>query len=163
MAGEIMGTPVYMSPEQASGEGTLDGRTDIYSLGCVLYEMLAGDPPFEGSTPQAMIVAHISTPPPPLASKRPGLPPGVAATVHRALEKSPGDRYATAGDFRDALDRLRTPVAPRRWWPTAVLVTAVAAFFWWSPWRKRTGDSGPGTACALSRRLDHSRLTRQAR
>ena len=138
LAGQIMGTPVYMSPEQASGATRLDGRSDIYSLGCVLYEMLAGDPPFAGNTPQAMIVAHLSTPPPPLASKCPDLPHGVAATVHRALEKEPGDRYATAGDFRDTLEQLRTSiVVRRRWWPTAALVAAVAALFWWSPWQRK--------------------------
>ena len=145
MSGEILGTPVYMSPEQASGATRLDGRSDIYSLGCVLYEMLSGDPPFTGNTPQAMIVAHLSEPPPPLASKRPGISPAIAAAVHHALEKKPSDRYASAGEFRDALERLRTSIAlRRRWWPTAALVVAVAAFFWWSPWRRRAGQAGPG-------------------
>ena len=145
LAGEIMGTPMYMSPEQASGATQLDGRSDIYSLGCVLYEMLAGDPPFTGNTPQSMIVAHLSTPPPPLASKCPDLPPGVAATVHRALEKEPGDRYATAGEFRDTLDQLRTSIVVRRkWWPTVALVAAVAALFLWSPWR-RASQARPGS------------------
>jgi len=145
LAGEIMGTPIYMSPEQASGARQLDGRSDIYSLGCVLYEMLAGDPPFMGSTPQSMIVAHLGTPPPPLASKCPDLPPGVAATVHRALEKEPDDRYATAGEFRDTLDQMRTSIVVRRkWWPTVVLVAAVAALFLWSPWR-RAGQVRPGS------------------
>jgi hypothetical protein len=111
----------------------------------VLYEMLSGDPPFTGNTPQAMIVAHLSTPPPPLASRRPGIPPALAAVVHKALEKQPSARYASAGEFRDALDRLRTSVAPRRWWSTAALMVAVAALFWWSPWRKRPGEVGPGT------------------
>ena len=108
--------------------------------------MLAGDPPFTGNTPQSMIVAHLSTPPPPLAAKRPDLPPGVAAAVHRALEKEPADRYATAGAFRDTLDQLRSSIAVRRrWWPTAALVAAVAVLFWWSPWRKRPAEAGPGT------------------
>ena len=145
MAGEVLGTPVYMSPEQASGESRLDGRSDIYSLGCVLYEMLAGDPPFTGNTPQAMIVAHLSTPPPPLASRRPDIPAALAATVHRALEKLPADRFKTAGEFRDALERLRASVViRRRWWPTAALVVAVAALFWWSPSRRQGSQAGPG-------------------
>ncbi len=159
MSGEILGTPVYMSPEQASGATRLDGRSDIYSLGCVLYEMLSGDPPFTGNTPQAMIVAHLSEPPPPLASKRPGISPALAATVHRALEKKPSDRYANAGEFRDALERLRTSIALRRqWWPTAALVVAVAAFFWWSPWRRRAGEAAPGgeTVVLLSGFRDRS-------
>ena len=159
MAGEVLGTPVYMSPEQASGAARLDGRSDIYSLGCVLYEMLAGDPPFTGNTPQAMIVAHLGTPPPPLASRRPDIPPALAATVHRALEKLPADRYATAGQFRDALDRLRTPTIVRRgWWPAAAAAAvAVAALFWWSPWR-HASQAGPGgeTVVLLSGFRDRS-------
>jgi TolB-like protein len=145
-AGVVLGTPVYMSPEQASGESRLDGRSDIYSLGCVLYEMLAGDPPFAGNTPQAMIVAHLNTPPPPLATRRKDIPAALAAVVHKALEKLPSARYANAGEFRDALDRMRAPsVVHRRWWPTAALVVAVAALFWWSPWRKRASQAGPGS------------------
>jgi len=144
--GEVLGTPVYMSPEQASGATRVDGRSDIYSLGCVLYEMLSGDPPFTGNTPQAMIVAHLSEPPPPLASKRPGIAPALAAAVHRALEKQPSARYANAGEFRDTLEGLRASITiRRRWWPTAALVVAVAALFWWSPWRKRTSQAGPGS------------------
>ncbi len=149
LAGEVLGTPVYMSPEQAAGESRLDGRSDIYSLGCVLYEMLSGDPPFTGNTPQAMLIAHLSAPPPPLAARRPDIPPALAATVHRALEKLPADRYASASEFRDALDRMRTTVAVRRrWWPTAALVVAVAALFWWSPWRPRASQAGPGASQA---------------
>jgi tetratricopeptide (TPR) repeat protein len=145
-AGQIMGTPVYMSPEQASGATRMDGRSDLYSLGCVLYEMLAGAPPFGATTPQAMIVAHLGTPPPPLASRRPDLPPGVAATVHRALEKMPEARFATASEFRDALERHRSSIGVRRrWWPTAALVAAVALLFWLAPWRSRAGHAGPGS------------------
>ena len=158
MAGEVLGTPVYMSPEQASGEYRLDGRSDVYSLGCVLYEMLAGDPPFTGKTPQSMMIAHLSAPPPPLAERRPGISPALAATVHRALEKIPGDRYASAGEFRDALERLRTTIAARRrWWPTVALVVAVAALFWWSPWR-RAVQAAPGgdTVVLLSGFRDRS-------
>ena len=144
--GEVLGTPVYMSPEQASGATRVDGRSDIYSLGCVLYEMLSGDPPFTGNTPQAMIVAHLSAPPPPLASKRPGIPPALAAAVHRALEKQPSARYANAGEFRDTLEALRASITlRRRWWPTAALVVAVAVLFWWSPWRSRARLAGPGS------------------
>ncbi len=158
LAGEVLGTPVYMSPEQASGELRPDGRSDVYSLGCVLYEMLSGDPPFMGNTPQAMIVAHLSTPPPPLAARRPDLPPGVAAAVHRALEKLPADRYANAGEFRDALERLRTSIVVRgRWWPMAALLVVVAALFWWSTGRRETRNTpGSETVVLLSGFRDRS-------
>lgn len=148
-AGEVLGTPVYMSPEQASGESRLDGRSDVYSLGCVLYEMLAGTPPFNAITPQSMLIAHLSTPPPPLAARRPGLPAGVPAAVHRALEKDPGDRYASAGEFRDALDRLRTPAGTRKaWWPMLAAAVALLVLAWWSPWRHR-GEAPAGEAVVL--------------
>lgn len=136
LAGEVLGTPVYMSPEQAAGESRLDGRSDVYSLGCVLYEMLAGAPPLEATTPQAMLVAHLSTEPAPLASRRPDVPPAVAGTVHKALAKMPEARWPSAAAFRDALIGHRGPVATRRrWWPTAVLVAGVGLLAWWGAQR----------------------------
>src|SRR5690606_10833917 len=101
--GLAIGTPQYMSPEQASGDPNIDGRTDIYALGCVLYEMIAGEPPFTGPTAQAVISRSITEDPRPLTRTRPSLPPQIDAVTMKALAKSPADRYQTASDFAAAL------------------------------------------------------------
>jgi tetratricopeptide (TPR) repeat protein len=101
-----------MSPEQASGSGSLDERTDIYSLGCVLYEMLAGEPPFTGPTPQAVIARHVSERVPSLLIVRPAVPVAVAGVVEQALAKTPADRFPTAQEFDVALARAARPGAP---------------------------------------------------
>jgi serine/threonine-protein kinase len=107
--GMIVGTPTYMSPEQASGDKAIDGRSDIFGLGCVLYEMLAGEPPFKGPNPQATLMRRFLGPPRPL---RPmvQIPEGVEAAIIRALAKDPAERFATAAEFADALAG-RAPVA----------------------------------------------------
>ncbi|MFN2400714.1 MAG: protein kinase [Gemmatimonadaceae bacterium] len=112
--GLAVGTPAYMSPEQASGEHELDGRSDIYSLGCVLYEMLAGSPPFTGATPQAVISKRFTMSPADLRSLRPSVPAGVAELVKRALETVPADRFATAKEFSDTITRATTGENLRR-------------------------------------------------
>jgi serine/threonine-protein kinase len=109
-AGLIVGTPNYLSPEQARGE-SLDARSDLYSVGALLYELVAGRPPFAGPSPMAIVGAHLSRPPPPLAEVAPGVSPELAAVVHRALEKRPADRYQTADEMRLALQRVAAPVA----------------------------------------------------
>jgi eukaryotic-like serine/threonine-protein kinase len=101
--GMAIGTPLYMSPEQALGEGALDGRSDLYSLGCVLYEMLAGHPPFLGGTAQAILARHTVDPVPPLRTARATVPAAVELALGRALAKLPADRYATALQFAEAL------------------------------------------------------------
>ncbi|HKP27877.1 MAG TPA: protein kinase [Gemmatimonadales bacterium] len=108
--GLSVGTPQYMSPEQASGEGHIDGRTDIYSLGATAYEMLAGRPPFTGPTAQAILSALITTDPPPVTRTRPNVPEHLAAAVHTALERIPADRFQSAGELAEAMRRptLRT-------------------------------------------------------
>jgi serine/threonine-protein kinase len=100
--GLALGTPAYMSPEQASGEAEIDGRADIYALGAVLYEMLAGEPPFTGPTLQAVMAAVITRTPPHLPIG-PAISPALATSVAKALAKSPSDRFATAREFADAL------------------------------------------------------------
>jgi serine/threonine-protein kinase len=100
--GVTVGTPAYMSPEQAAGE-PLDGRSDVYSLGCVLYEMLAGEPPFTGSTSQAIQARRLKDPVPPLRTVRETVPAHVEQVIVRALAKVPADRFATATQFAEAL------------------------------------------------------------
>jgi len=105
--GLSLGTPQYMSPEQATGERVPDGRTDIYSLACVLYEMLAGDPPHVGSTMQAVIAKVIAETPRPVRAMRDTVPEHVDASVRKALAKLPADRFATAAEFADAVAGLK--------------------------------------------------------
>jgi serine/threonine-protein kinase len=114
--GFALGTPQYMSPEQAVGGRSVDARADVYALGCVVYEMLAGDPPFNGPTPQAVLARHSVDPVPSLRTVRPTLSPALEAAITKALAKVPADRYSSAADFKAALDRgMREPgVAPPR-------------------------------------------------
>jgi serine/threonine-protein kinase len=109
--GLSLGTPQYMSPEQATGDRKIDGRTDVYSLGAVLYEMLNGDPPHLGGTAQAVIAKVLTERPHSIRVSRPAVPAQIDASVMRALEKLPADRFATAHEFADALT-ARSVVAP---------------------------------------------------
>ena len=102
-SGITVGTAAYMSPEQATAEREIDGRTDIYSLGCVLYEMLSGQPPFTGPTTPSIIRQHLVTEPRPIANLRPAVPGSVSAALERALGKNPGDRFSVVSQFGDAL------------------------------------------------------------
>ena len=104
-SGISVGTPAYMSPEQASGDPSIDGRSDLYSLGCVLYEMLAGEPPFTGPTSQAIIAKRFVSPVPSVRTTR-DVPEAVDAAVMRALSRTPVDRYRTGAEFADALLKL---------------------------------------------------------
>lgn len=101
--GISLGTPAYMSPEQATGAATVDGRSDVYSLGCVIYEMLTGAPPFTGPTAQAVLARHVADPAPPIRTVRDTVPAAVEGPVLRALAKVPADRYRTAGELAVAL------------------------------------------------------------
>ncbi|MDP9179497.1 MAG: protein kinase, partial [Gemmatimonadota bacterium] len=101
--GLSLGTPQYMSPEQATGERDIDLRSDIYSLGAVTYEALTGEPPFTGPSAQAIVAKVITTDPRPLATQRKSIPPHVEAAVLKSLEKMPADRFATAAEFARAL------------------------------------------------------------
>jgi serine/threonine-protein kinase len=102
--GVAVGTPAYMSPEQAMGERDVDGRSDQYSLGVVGYQMLVGQTPFKAANTPAMLVKHLSEIPRPVLESRPDVPPQLAAAVDRALSKKPQDRWPSAGAFRDALN-----------------------------------------------------------
>jgi len=101
--GLSLGTPAYMSPEQVAGERDIDARSDIYSLACVLYEMLAGDPPFVASTPRAVLARHVTDPVPPITTVRLSVPVQVVSALNKALEKAPADRYESADQFSAAL------------------------------------------------------------
>jgi serine/threonine-protein kinase len=101
--GMSLGTPHYMSPEQATGEVSLGAATDVYALGCVLYEMLAGEPPYTGSTPQAILGKIIQADPVSATKARSSVPPHVDGVIRRALEKVPADRFGSAQDFAAAL------------------------------------------------------------
>jgi tRNA A-37 threonylcarbamoyl transferase component Bud32/tetratricopeptide (TPR) repeat protein len=123
--GLAIGTPAYMSPEQGGAGGPLDGRTDLYSLGCVLYEMLAGEPPFIGGSPHAVMARHASEPAPAVRAARPSVPLAVDAAVHRALAKLPADRFATAHQFAEALVSAELKGRPPRRIITRPLAAAV--------------------------------------
>jgi serine/threonine protein kinase len=106
--GLTLGTPTYMSPEQAAADRDIDGRSDIYSLGCVLYELLAGLPPFHGPTARAVIARHMTEPPPNLRVTRPDVSDALLRTVDRMLAKAPTARF-TAPQLLDALDGKPVP------------------------------------------------------
>jgi TolB-like protein/Tfp pilus assembly protein PilF len=120
--GISIGTPTYMSPEQGAGSGELNARSDIYSLGCVLYEMLSGDAPYTASTPQAVIAKKLSEPTPRISVVRESVPTGIEAALTKALAKTPADRFQTASAFAEAL----TPE------------TATRVGRWHRPWRTVT-------------------------
>lgn len=146
-AGIAVGTPEYMSPEQAAGDEMLDGRSDVYSLGIVLFEMLVGQTPFGGTTPQKVLARKLRETQPDLAALGP-VSEAAAAAVGRALAQRPGDRFATAAEFGRALTVGGRP-SPR--WVSrriaiavaAVLLLAGAAGAWW--WSRGPGAAGPAT------------------
>jgi len=140
--GLTLGTPTYMSPEQAGADKHIDGRSDIYSLGCVLYEMLAGVPPFSGPTARAIIARHMTEPPPPIRVIRPDLPPGATRLLETMLAKVPAARPRDAATLIHQIDHheslsaepVRRRAAP---WIAAAIVLAVATALLVTPRRPR--------------------------
>src|SRR5256884_3545141 len=106
-----VGTPAYMSPEQASGGGPLDGRSDVYSLACVLYEMLVGEPPYTGPSAQVVIAKRFTDPVPSVRRLRETIPPAIDAAVSQALAKAPADRFVSAAQVAEALTASAAPSA----------------------------------------------------
>ena len=119
VTGVAIGTPAYMSPEQALGERELDGRSDIYSLGVIGYRLLAGETPFKASNTPAMLVKHVSETPRPLTMLRPDTPAALAHAIARALAKKPEERWPDAAAFRDAILDTRDPPPASPPWPSA--------------------------------------------
>jgi eukaryotic-like serine/threonine-protein kinase len=107
--GVAVGTPTYMSPEQATGEEHIDQRSDIYALGILGYELLTGSTPFTGKTAQAILSAHVLEPPAEITTKRPAVPPALADLLMRCLEKNPADRWQTADEILHQLEAFGTP------------------------------------------------------
>ncbi len=125
-AGLAIGTPAYMSPEQIAGDADVDGRTDIYSLAAMAYEMIAGEPPFTGATSQAVMMKRFTETAPSLRRVTAAAPDGVVQTLARAMAKRPEDRFATAAEFGTAL--ASTEVTPSRAGPAMAKSIAVLAF-----------------------------------
>ncbi len=131
VTGVAIGTPEYMSPEQATGERTLDGRSDLYGLGCVLYEMVVGKPPFTGEFAQAIITKHVGEPAPSLRGIR-DLPSGLERVIHRCLAKTPDLRYQSAAELQGKLAACQAELSARRLglglvFRRPVVVTAIVA------------------------------------
>jgi serine/threonine-protein kinase len=159
--GMSLGTPHYMSPEQAMGERTLDARTDIYALGCVLYEMLTGDPPFTGSTAQAIVAKVMTEKPVPPSRARDTVPETVEDALLSALAKLPADRFASAAEFAEALHAEsptwvmprgrraeRMAAGPGRWVALAAVIVVLAGLAAWGWLRPRGVAGADGTTRA---------------
>ncbi|MEO8335770.1 MAG: serine/threonine-protein kinase [bacterium] len=129
--GMSLGTPEYMAPEQVAGDPDVDHRADIYSLGCVAYEMLTGKSPFSGKSPQQMLAAQVMEKPAPIEQRRPGVPPALAAVVMKCLEKEPSMRPQTASEILNPLDStdvFAVVPAPAKKSRRGFLIAAGAAF-----------------------------------
>lgn len=130
--GVALGTPAYMSPEQASADPSVDHRADIYSFGVFAYELLTGQPPFAGRTPQSLLAAHVAEAPEAINKRRASLPPALAALVMRCLEKRPADRPQSASEVVHVLDEITTPTGgSRRWGALAAAVVLVIVIASW--------------------------------
>jgi tetratricopeptide (TPR) repeat protein len=126
--GVAVGTPAYMSPEQAAGDTNIDHRADLYAVGALAYEMLTARPPFDGESAQSVLAAHVSEAPRPVTDLRDAVPPQLASVVMRCLEKRPADRFQSAYDLRSALDALATPsgaITPADAWRTTGIEQAL--------------------------------------
>ncbi len=152
--GLSLGTPHYMSPEQATGDRDVDPRSDVYALGCVLYEMLAGQPPFSATTAQAVLVQILTVDAPSITMMRRTVPPNVVAALAKSLEKLPADRFTSAAEFAAALGdesftyqaRPRTTVATPTPEPVAAPPTVAAA----RPWLRDPRSIVAAVALALA-------------
>jgi tetratricopeptide (TPR) repeat protein/TolB-like protein len=155
--GTSLGTPAYMSPEQAAGERELDGRADQYALGCVLYEILAGHPPFSGIRVEAVIRQHLTSEPPSVTQARPSVTDEMTKVINRALAKSPADRFRTTREMAEALAITAVPVrrisasssTPVRLALAASAMVAVSAAVLWALKPDDTGLQDPSRTVAV--------------
>jgi TolB-like protein/tetratricopeptide (TPR) repeat protein len=141
-SGVAVGTPVYMAPEQAGGIGAVDFRADQYALACVLYEMLVGEPPFTGPTPQVILARHATDPVPSIRSARSTVPEGMEQAVLRALAKTPADRFPSATGFVEALGQEAVTTGRGRLVPW-IAVAAVAGAVLWATLPSEAPDVAP--------------------
>jgi len=155
--GMAIGTPAYMSPEQAAGDGEVDGRSDLYALGCVLYEMLAGQPPFTGPTVESIVHQHLVADPRPISMLRPAVPAGVVSALQRALAKAPADRFNPVALFSEAIRPgaatpqpvtvASTPPRRSRWGVVVIATVAVIALATgFVVWRRAASPTSAGAA-----------------
>jgi eukaryotic-like serine/threonine-protein kinase len=140
--GVALGTPTYMAPEQAVADPNVDQRADIYAVGIVGYELLAGRPPFSGATPQQVLAAQVTEKPDPVSKHRPGVSPALEQTIMRCLEKRPADRWQSADELLGALEPLATPSGGTA--PTAARMPAAA-----KPHRRTAFIAGGALLAAL--------------
>jgi TolB-like protein len=141
--GVALGTPAYMSPEQASADPSVDHRADIYSVGVLAYELLTGQPPFAGRTPQNLLAAHVTEAPEAITKRRASLPPALAALVMRCLQKRPADRPQSASEVVHALDDITTSRGgSRRWGEIAAAAGAVVLVIVIASWLLATRTGG---------------------
>jgi Tol biopolymer transport system component/tRNA A-37 threonylcarbamoyl transferase component Bud32 len=160
-SGMSLGTPNYMSPEQAMGEREITPRSDVYALGCITYEMLVGEPPFTGPTAQAIVARVMTEEPRGLTIQRKSIPPHVEAAVHTALSKLPADRFASAAEFAAALNdptrvstiamRAAPPLRKFRWHATVIIAAAalVAGTALGMLLKRQPAAQGPGVVRVL--------------
>jgi TolB-like protein len=165
--GMSVGTPMYMSPEQAAGDHDIDGRSDLYSLACVLYEMLGGQPPFTGTSAATITRQHMIAEPPPITNLRPSVPAPVVDALQRALSKSPADRFnpvaqfgaaiapaaTMAGDLAAANARARVgakATGTRRMAVIGVAIAGILAIALFAFWKRPTDAAGGGSAALSS-------------
>jgi serine/threonine-protein kinase len=165
--GLAVGTPAYMSPEQSTGERAVDARSDIYALGCVLYELLAGEPPYAGPTPHVVIAKLLTDPVPSVRRLRDTVPVAVDQAIVKALAKTPADRFTTAADFSAALDRAsslpsvgrRLTIRGRR---AAALSVALAVLLFGGAWLVTRAGLFGGPQLASIAVLPFENLSRDA-
>jgi serine/threonine-protein kinase len=162
--GSWVGTPLYTSPEQVTGEGRVDQRTDVYSLGCVLYEMLVGEPPHTGPTARAILARALVKDPTPVRDRRPTVPVHVEAAVHTALQRLPSDRFQAADRFAAALadrgyrmagDAAAATGRRRRWLWGAAWAASLLAAVWIAGLAQSRQGGGASDASTSVSRLSH--------